>query len=119
MIKFLNHLCAVTLKTDRLDFHTGFRVYSRKLLKTVNYIDNNSGFLFSFEIIVQCIYHHLRLAEVPIKTLYRGSKRGASLKFCIIYFLGTLSLLTHFLFNRYGLRTERFSRLIVGYPETV
>ena len=52
VIKSLNHLCAVTLKTHRLDFHTGFRVYSRKLLKTVNYIDNNSGFLFSFEILI-------------------------------------------------------------------
>jgi len=119
VIKFLNYLCAVVLKTSGIDFHTGFRVYSRRLLKTANYIDNNSGFLFSFEIIVQCIYHHLRLEHVPVETHYSGSKRGASLKFCVIYVLQTLGILAHIVLNKFGVQTNRISRLIVGYPESL
>ena len=119
VIKFLNYSCAVVLKTSGIDFHTGFRVYSRRLLKTANYIDNNSGFLFSFEIIVQCIYHHLRLEHVPVETHYSGSKRGASLKFCVIYVLQTLGVLAHIVLNKFGVQTKRISRLIVGYPESL
>jgi len=111
-IKFLNFLCAVVLKTSKLDFHTGFRVYSRKLLETANYTNNSNGFIFSFEIIVQCIYHGLRLTKVPVETWYRGQKRGAKLSFCFTYFLKTLRLLLLFLLARCGLRTKYFSRLV-------
>ena len=117
MIKFLNYLCRVVLKTSATDFHTGFRVYSRKLLKTANYIDNNSGFLFSFEIIIQCLYHHLRLEHVPVETYYSGSKRGATLKFAVIYTLQTLGILAHIVLNKLGIQTNRIARLTVGYPE--
>ena len=117
VIKLLNYLCRVVLKTSATDFHTGFRVYSRKLLKKANYIDNNSGFLFSFEIIIQCLYHHLRLEHVPVETHYSGSKRGATLKFAVVYTLQTLGILAHIVLNKLGIKTNRIARLIVGYPE--
>lgn len=88
-IRILNFVHNVLLGTKIPDIHQGFRVYRRKLLTTVNFPANSSDYLFFFEILAQSIYHQLPIAWVPVRTWYRGKKRGAPFWACVKYSLKT------------------------------
>lgn len=52
------------------EYHSGFRAYSAKLLRTVRFQLNSNGFLFDNEIIAQVIAHGFKIEEIPIRTRY-------------------------------------------------
>lgn len=60
----------VLLGTYLTEYHSGFRAYSAKLLRTVRFMDNANDFVFDTEIIVQILLHYLKIDEVPIRTRY-------------------------------------------------
>lgn len=110
-LRVLNAIDNAVLGTSLNDLHQGFRVYSRELLEAVPFMENSDDYLFSFEIIAQAVFHRMRIAEVPVETNYRGAKRGASLKSCVKYALGTFSVLPRFLLAKYGIPLTAFRKL--------
>lgn len=58
------------LKSQLSEFHSGYRLYSVKALKSVPFDLNTNDFHFDTEIIVQFIFAGLRIAELPIPTYY-------------------------------------------------
>ncbi len=80
----------VVLGTYLTEYHSGFRAYSSKLLKTVRYEDNSDSFIFDTEIIVQAHAHHFKIDEVPIRTRYFEEASSIKLGPSIIYGLGIL-----------------------------
>jgi glycosyltransferase involved in cell wall biosynthesis len=60
----------VVLHTYLTEYHSGFRAYSAKLLKSIRYQDNSDGFLFDTEIIVQTLLKGFVIEEIPIRTRY-------------------------------------------------
>ena len=106
VIVILNSLHSMVLGTRKIDFHTGFRVYSRNLFESVKFEENSNSFVFSFELIAQCIHHNLKLEDVPVETFYKGKKRGATLKHIVIYSLRTFITLITFKLARFGLTSR-------------
>ncbi len=107
-IRLLNFIDKTILGVNINDFHQGFRVYTRELLKKVKYKQNSNNYLFSFEIITQAVFHKLKITEVPVKTKYKGKKRGASLKNSIKYTLGTFKILYLYILAKLGFQTKLF-----------
>ena len=60
----------IAFGTYLTEYHSGFRAYSAKALKSINFALNNDGFLFDTEIIAQILLHNLKIEEVPIRTRY-------------------------------------------------
>ena len=54
----------LVLGIEMSEFHSGFRMYTRKLLENVPFRQNSDDYLFSFEIIVQAVYWGFKVAEV-------------------------------------------------------
>jgi glycosyltransferase involved in cell wall biosynthesis len=108
-IKFLNWIDQFVLGLNLHDFHQGFRVYTKKLLNTVNYKENANDYLFSFELIAQAAFHKLRVTEVPVETKYEGKKRGASFKNSIKYSLGTFKILAKYILAKIGVPIKMFN----------
>lgn len=111
-IMILNWIDRVILGLDLKDFHQGFRVYTRSLLKKVNFKKNSNDYLFSFELIAQAVFMGIRITQVPVETSYTGKKRGASLKNSIKYSLGTFKILLLFILARLGFKTRLFQKPI-------
>lgn len=91
------------------EFHSGFRLYSRKLLTTSNFKKGANGHLFSFEIIVMARYHNLKIGELPIHCDYRRYHTSISLRQSIIYALQTFYIMFLYLLARAGLKTKLFA----------
>ncbi len=107
-LRLLNSLDSLVFGVRLKDFHQGFRVYTRSMLSKINYQENSNDYLFSFELIAQAIYKKIKIAQVPVETMYTGKKRGASLKNSIKYSLGTFKILLLFIFAKLGFKNKLF-----------
>ncbi|MBI2085918.1 glycosyltransferase family 2 protein [Candidatus Daviesbacteria bacterium] len=107
-IRFLNLIDKIVLGVNLDDFHQGFRVYTKKMLKKLNYSVNSNNYLFSFELIAEAVYRKIKISQVPVEVSYTGKKRGASLKNSIKYSLGTFKVLALFILARLGFKTNLF-----------
>lgn len=112
-IILLNKLAMLVLNVKIRDFHQGFRVYTRSLLRDINFEANSNDYLFSFEIIAQAAFQKKQITEVPVETCYTGAKRGASLKNSLKYSLGTFKVMAMFLLAKSIYKTSIFAA-----PET-
>lgn len=109
-IRFLNKIDQLIFNLKIDDFHQGFRVYTRKLLESVNFEANSNNYLFSFEIIAQAVYNRLKISQVSVQTSYTGKKRGASLKNCLKYSFGTFWTLFLFILAKLSFKTALFKK---------
>jgi glycosyltransferase involved in cell wall biosynthesis len=83
----------VTFGTFLTEYHSGFRAYSAKVLKTVNLQANSNGFLFDTEITAQVLLHGFKIEEIPIRTRYFDEASVIKLWPGILYGLGILATL--------------------------
>ena len=67
------------------DFHSGFRVYKRKVLKTVPYQNNSNDFIFDTELLAQAVYNRFKIGDIPIPTRYFPEASSINLKRSIKY----------------------------------
>lgn len=52
------------------EWHSGYRAYSTKGLKSVNFLKNTNDYHFDSEIIIQFVDRGLKIVELPIPTYY-------------------------------------------------
>ncbi|MFH0877810.1 MAG: methyltransferase domain-containing protein [Candidatus Omnitrophota bacterium] len=107
---FLTALENVVLGTYLTEYHSGFRAYSAKYLKHVNFLLDSDGFIFDTEIIVQGLLKHMRIEEVPIRTRYFDEASTIRLWPSICYGLGILKTLAKFKLHQSGIfRFKQFA----------
>ena len=104
-LMFIDLLPRLILERRFIDFHQGFRVYSREMLDQINWQENANNYIFSFQLICQAFFKNIPIEQVPVAVLYQGEKRGASLKHSVIYTLGTIHTLILYLLARIGFRS--------------
>jgi len=90
----------VILGTYLTEYHSGFRAYSAKYLKTVNFMANSDGFVFDTEIIIQGLLHYLKIDEIPIKTRYFDEASTIKLIPSTIYGISILITLFKFIIHK-------------------
>jgi glycosyltransferase involved in cell wall biosynthesis len=93
----------VVLGTYLTEYHSGFRAYSARLLKTINYKANSNGFIFDTEIIVQILANYFKIEEVPIRTRYFEEASTIALWPSIRYGLGILRVMFSYFLHAHGI----------------
>jgi len=83
------------------EFHSGFRLYTRKLLKSIPYLQNSDNYLFSFEIIVQSVYFKFKVAEIQVACDYHPKMHTANLYHSTIYAIGTFQTLAQYVISKF------------------
>ncbi|MBL7068531.1 MAG: glycosyltransferase family 2 protein [Candidatus Omnitrophica bacterium] len=93
----------VALGTYLTEYHSGFRAYSRGLLKTVRFELNSDNFVFDTEIIVQTLIGRFRIEEIPIQTRYFDE--ASQIKFfpCVLYGFGIIWTMIKYLLHIKGI----------------
>lgn len=70
MNRILTAIANALLGTRLTEFHSGFHVYTRAFLETVNTAANSNDHLFSFEILLQALFAKFEIREIPIICAY-------------------------------------------------
>ncbi|HEY8693084.1 MAG TPA: glycosyltransferase family 2 protein [Chloroflexota bacterium] len=106
----LTAVANISLKTFLTEFHSGFRAYSRRYLKAVNYQCNSNDFVFDTEIIIQGLHKGLRIHEVPIQTRYFEEASQIGFPRSVRYGLSILATLLAYQAHRKGMiQDKRFA----------
>lgn len=92
------------------EFHSGFCLFSRKLLLTIGLDKGSDDYLYSFEIIVMARYHNLRFGEVPISCNYKKDHTSISIWKSTVYSFQTFYVLLLYILTKVGIKTELFRR---------
>src|SRR3989338_8775890 len=91
----------IVLGLPLTEFHTGFRIYGRRLMETVPYRANQNDYLFSFQIIAQAAYFKMPLKEVPVEADYKAEHTSHKLTGAAWYAIRSFAVLGQFILAKW------------------
>jgi len=100
---FLTAFENVILHTYLTEYHSGFRAYSARLLKSIRFKENSDGFLFDTEIIVQLLLKKFRIEEIPIRTRYFPEASTVGFWCGVVYGLGIIRTMLKYILHAKGI----------------
>ena len=98
--RFLTMVENIVLGQNISDFHTGFRMYSRKVLETINYDNNSNDFVFDTEFLAQAVYFNFRVGDVPVPVRYMDEASSINFKRSLQYGVETLLVMAKFVLQK-------------------
>ncbi len=104
----LSFIDRLILQIPLTEFHSGFRIYSRRLLETVNLNATSDTHLFSFQIITLARFCNLKITEIPIRCNYADEHTSISILHSTIYALRTFKVLFQYIQARAGFKIRLF-----------
>jgi glycosyltransferase involved in cell wall biosynthesis len=93
----------VVLGQNLGDFHSGLRVYARKVLETVPFEANSDDFVFDSQFLTQAVYFGFRIGDAPVPARYFPEASSIGPWRSLIYGCGTLGVLVQYLAHRSGM----------------
>lgn len=90
--RFLTLVENLTMGLNLSEYHTGFRAFSTKVLKTVPYHKFSNDFVFDQQILISALSYNFNIAEIPVPCKY--FKEASSINFFRSTKYGILTLLT-------------------------
>ena len=90
----------VVLGQNLGDFHSGFRVYSREVLETLNFHRNSDDFIFDTEFLAASVHHGFLIGDIPVPTRYFPEASSINFRRSLKYGLLTLWVLVQYLLQR-------------------
>jgi glycosyltransferase involved in cell wall biosynthesis len=85
------------------EYHTGYRVFSRKVLEKINYHANSDDFVFDNQMISQIFYAGFDIAEVTCPTKYFPEASSINFTRSMKYGMGVLGTSFRHFFNKLGI----------------
>jgi glycosyltransferase involved in cell wall biosynthesis len=80
----------VMLRQKLAEYHTGYRAFSREVLRRINYEINSEDFVFDNEMLSQIIYLDYEIAEITCPTRYFEEASSINFRRSVVYGLGVL-----------------------------
>jgi glycosyltransferase involved in cell wall biosynthesis len=90
------------------EYHTGYRAFSRRLLETLPLEENEEGFVFDAQMLVQAVHFGFRIAEVTCPTVYSADSSSIGFWSSVRYGLGVLKAALQLRLVRLGLAAPAF-----------
>jgi len=84
------------------EYHTGYRAYSSKALKSINFEMCSDDFVFDQHILVQAAAAGLRIGEIPVPAKYFEDASSINFKRSFKYGLETLLILARYILHKIG-----------------
>jgi glycosyltransferase involved in cell wall biosynthesis len=115
----LSFISRLVLRLPLTEFHSGFRIYSRRFIETLPLHANADDHLFSFEVLAQAAYFSFDVREVPVEADYHSEHRSISLWQAVIYSVNNLICLAKYILAKTGLRhCQQFPHLGASFAQT-
>ena len=92
------------------EFHSGFRVYRRKVLETIPFERNSDDFVFDTQFLVQAVHFGFRLGDVPVPVRYFDEASQINFRRSARYGVQTLTTFGAYWLTRLRLRRSPLFR---------
>jgi|TARA_B100002003_G_scaffold250871_1_gene291908 glycosyltransferase involved in cell wall biosynthesis len=118
--RFLTIIENIAFGQNLGDFHSGFRVFKRKVLERISYHNNSNDFVFDTQVLAQAAYYGFRIGDVPIPARYFPEASSISYIKSIKYGLETLGVVCKYLLQKFHLyKFELFEERNLKFSEEV
>ena len=85
------------------EYHTGYRAFSKEVLKNTNFDANSDDFVFDNQMLAQIFYKGFEIAEITCPTKYFEEASSINFKRSAIYGLGVLKVSLEYRLAKWGL----------------
>jgi len=102
--RFLSLVENIVTGTNLSEFHTGFRAYNRKVLRSINFSKFSNDFVFDQQMLIAALYGNYRISEIPVPVRYFKEASSINLIRSIRYGIMTLVVLADFILNKANLK---------------
>jgi glycosyltransferase involved in cell wall biosynthesis len=91
------------LRVKLSEYHTGYRAFSREVLKGLPLGENSDDFVFDNQMLAQCVYFGFRIGEVSCPTKYFKEASSINFRRSVRYGLEVLQTTIQFALQRAGI----------------
>ncbi|HEY0740295.1 MAG TPA: glycosyltransferase family 2 protein [Chryseosolibacter sp.] len=98
--RFLTLLQNTLMGQKLSEYHTGYRAFSRTVLKNISYHRNSDDFLFDNQLLAQILSSGFEIGEISCPTNYDSDCSSISFKRSVIYGFGVITVSIFFFLNR-------------------
>ena len=88
--RFLTIFQNFLLNHNLSEYHTGYRAFSSKVLKEINFEINSNDFIFDNQMLSQIIFKNYKVGEISCPTKYFKESSSINFKRSVIYGLGVI-----------------------------
>ncbi len=92
------------------EFYNGFRVYSRKLVRTAPFTNTSNNYFYSFQIIIQAKFYNLAIGEIPVRCDYHKPHTSENFWAAAVHAFETFYVYWEYLLAKSGRSTSLFHR---------
>ncbi|MFH0827292.1 MAG: glycosyltransferase family 2 protein [Candidatus Omnitrophota bacterium] len=82
------------------EYHTGYRAFSKEVLKDLALLENSDDFVFDNQIIVQAVYAGYRIGEITAPSRYTPESSSISFRRSVVYGFGALWTAVKFILQK-------------------
>ena len=101
--RILTFLQNIIMNQKLSEYHSGYRAYSSRVLKRINYHANSNDFVFDNQVITQIFMAGFEIAEITCPTKYLPEASSINFSNSIKYGIECLLTSTKYLFHKTGL----------------
>jgi len=105
--RFLTRIENAATRGRLSEYHSGYRIYTMKVLNRINYACDSNNWIFDSEIIFQILNAGFSIREVPIPTTYRGPISSISFSTGVVYGLSIFWLILKFKLHQWRIVRQR------------
>lgn len=98
--RFLTFSQNVLMNQKLSEYHTGYRAYSRQVLKSINFNENSNDFIFDNQFLAQIFYKGFEIAEITCPTKYFEEASSINFKRSMKYGIGVLITSLNYFLNK-------------------
>jgi glycosyltransferase involved in cell wall biosynthesis len=101
--RILTLLQNIIMNQKLSEYHSGYRAYSSKVLKKINYHTNSNDFVFDNQVISQIFMAGFEIAEITCPTKYFPEASSINFKRSLKYGFGCLGTSIKYRFHKIGI----------------
>jgi glycosyltransferase involved in cell wall biosynthesis len=105
--RMLTFIQNILLNQKLSEYHTGYRAYSKEVLKKIKFNECSDDFVFDNEVISQMFYYGFRIGEVSCPTHYSEESSSINFSRSVQYGLGCLRVSMVYRLCKWGLLKSR------------
>ncbi len=100
--RFLTLFQNILMNQKLSEYHTGYRMFSKEVLESINYNINSDDFIFDNQMLAQIFYKGFEIAEVTCPTKYFEEASSINIARSTTYGLGVMKVSILYFFNKLG-----------------
>jgi len=90
------------------EYHSGYRMFSAEVLKSINYNSNSDDFIFDNQLLAQICYHGIEIGEISCPANYEKDSSSINFSRSVKYGLGVLIVSIKYFLQKKGFRFSLF-----------